>query len=228
MDHSYATETKAAEQYLLGEMTESQRTDFEEHFFMCPDCAEAVRLGTYLVDNARLLRPEQLEDSKPAGRVVPMPSRLRPDGGRRWLAPAGIAATLLVALAGYQNLVEIPALRAGTLLVTVPTMLKSTVRGEAGTQGQRIAVRPGQMYVPLEMDLNPEKPFPFYSAELDTPAGQALMQAAGEAPPNGTLQVQLPVTTLSPGPYVVVIRGEAGAASAPGPEVARFPIELVR
>ena len=38
MDHRNATETKAAEQYLLGEMTEIQRADFEEHFFTCPEC----------------------------------------------------------------------------------------------------------------------------------------------------------------------------------------------
>ena len=229
MDHNNATETKAAEQYLLGEMTENQRAEFEDHFFTCPECADAIRLGTYFVDNAKLLRSEQLEDPKPAGRVLTMQPRPRGPLWQRVSSASGIAAAVLLAIVSYQNLVQIPALRAGTLLVVTPTMLKGQVRGAAASvPGARIAVRSGETYVPVYMDLNPEKPFPYYRAELIGPSGQVMMHAVGEAPPHGTLEVELPVSKLPPGQYILLIRGEAGSGDPAGPEVDRFPFELVR
>ena len=53
MDHAEATRKFAAEQYLLGELTEQEQEEFELHFFSCPDCAETVEAGAALVANAK-------------------------------------------------------------------------------------------------------------------------------------------------------------------------------
>ena len=43
MTHQQALSTSASERYLLGEMTEPERSTFEEHYFSCTECAEDVR-----------------------------------------------------------------------------------------------------------------------------------------------------------------------------------------
>jgi anti-sigma factor RsiW len=45
MHHQNALATKASERYLLGEMDEPERFEFEAHYFDCPACAEDVRTG---------------------------------------------------------------------------------------------------------------------------------------------------------------------------------------
>ena len=37
MQHQQALATKASERYLLGEMSELERFDFEAHYFDCPE-----------------------------------------------------------------------------------------------------------------------------------------------------------------------------------------------
>jgi hypothetical protein len=53
MDHLQAMNTLAPERYLLGEMTEDERLEFEEHYFSCAECADDVRDGGLMCDGAR-------------------------------------------------------------------------------------------------------------------------------------------------------------------------------
>src|SRR6266851_9526262 len=53
MDHETAVQLKATERYFLGELTGADRELFEEHFFICPDCAEDVRAMTVFAANAK-------------------------------------------------------------------------------------------------------------------------------------------------------------------------------
>ncbi len=43
MEHKTAIKTLAAERYLLGEMPDEERDEFEAHYFTCTECAEEVR-----------------------------------------------------------------------------------------------------------------------------------------------------------------------------------------
>ncbi len=52
MDHLEASRSQAAEKYLLDQLEGKARDDFEEHFFECAICAEDVRTGVLLLDNA--------------------------------------------------------------------------------------------------------------------------------------------------------------------------------
>ena len=53
MAHEEAERTNAAESYLLNELTEEQRARFEEHYFQCPICAEALLAGQTLIEGVR-------------------------------------------------------------------------------------------------------------------------------------------------------------------------------
>ncbi len=53
MTHQAAIRQRAAERYCTGELTPALVTEFEEHYFDCPECALAVRLEAAFAANAR-------------------------------------------------------------------------------------------------------------------------------------------------------------------------------
>src|SRR6185312_8464740 len=53
MNHDEALKTLATERYLLQEMNDEQRRDFEEHYLGCPECFEAVIFGSDFVTEMR-------------------------------------------------------------------------------------------------------------------------------------------------------------------------------
>jgi anti-sigma factor RsiW len=53
MDHLDAIRLRAAERYVLKQLTAAEAETFEEHFFSCPECAEEVRWIAMFEDNAR-------------------------------------------------------------------------------------------------------------------------------------------------------------------------------
>src|SRR6476646_7470388 len=69
MDHETAIRVGAAERYFLGEMTGADRDAFEEHYFMCPECAEDVRALTVFSANAKAVFRE--ETARPSPATVP-------------------------------------------------------------------------------------------------------------------------------------------------------------
>lgn len=141
MNHGEALMTKATERYLLGEMTEPERFDFEGHYFTCEACAEDVRKGFVLTDGMRAVFAE--DATADAHGFVNREKVEKEKGGRGWFAgilsgwlspghliPAAAAAVLAV-VAGYQALVVIPPLREATLAQAVePVVLRAVARGE--------------------------------------------------------------------------------------------------
>jgi len=59
MDHETAVRTGAAERYFLGYLTGEDRDSFEEHYFMCPECAEDLRALTVFAANAKAVFREK-------------------------------------------------------------------------------------------------------------------------------------------------------------------------
>lgn len=57
MSHDEAERTNAVEGYLLRELSETDRLRFEEHYFECSICAEAVYVGQQMIDGIREYRP---------------------------------------------------------------------------------------------------------------------------------------------------------------------------
>jgi len=91
MDHDQAQATNAAERYLLGEMSEPERFDFESHYFECKECAGDVRAVHAFAEGV-----------KAEGQVADLPSEKHAGAGRRpvprWLLAlaAGLGLVALV------------------------------------------------------------------------------------------------------------------------------------
>ena len=105
-DHVCADREDAAERYLLGQMSDADREKYEDHFFSCALCAEEVKATARFMDTCQ----RQLAGSPAAGSVTALPKRRASIPRRSTTIMSGaLAATL--ALAVYQNVVTIPALR---------------------------------------------------------------------------------------------------------------------
>src|ERR1017187_3680900 len=127
MQHKEADQTLAVERYLLGDMTATEVEQFEEHLFMCPECAESVQTGAVFVENARAVfkEPDAQTGSEPLRRTIR--SRQMP-WWKRFMAPAfapALAALALLCIAGYQQLAVIRGLRDQLTAVTAPQLLPS-------------------------------------------------------------------------------------------------------
>jgi hypothetical protein len=246
MDHSEAVRLRATEKYLLGDLAADQREAFEEHFFECTECAQDVKVGAVLIDNARsVLRQAPSRQLHPA----------RQKGWWRWLQPAwGLAAAaLLLAVVGYQNLLTIPRLKTEMAVATTPQALTSfnlTTQGTRGATGPQIIVPAGKTFS-FYVDIPASDSFPYYSATVETDSGvRKFSVPVSREQTRESVQILLPANFLSPGNYVLVIRGvshsvvgvgqtpaagvgqtNAGQptlAAVEGPEVARYPFAVQR
>jgi len=103
MDHNEAVQLQAAVKYVLGELSQVQREEYEEHYFDCAECALDLKMLATFADTTReVLRQEKANQLEKAL----LPSR---GGWLRWLQPALVpACAALLLLVGYQNLVSIP------------------------------------------------------------------------------------------------------------------------
>src|SRR5215467_11886025 len=102
MDHDQAIESRAAERYLLGELSSESREVFEEHYFSCPACAADVCAAAEFAGAAR----EALSG-------LPVAVEHRPWLPFAWLRPRVMVPALasLLLIVAYQNLVYLPHLR---------------------------------------------------------------------------------------------------------------------
>jgi len=148
MTHQQALNGLASERYLLDEMTEVERFEFEEHYFDCAECADDVRLGDRIRQEARRAGAAMADAPEAIRPAVVLTS---PKWWRRPMvaAPWAVAATLAL-MVSYQSLVTVPGLRdaAGPQSIE-PVMLRGATRGAATS----VAIAPGQRFVALSADL---------------------------------------------------------------------------
>src|SRR5207302_1121439 len=134
MDHNQAIQLQAAVKYVLGELSQAQRDEYEEHYFDCAECAVDIQaLATFADTTREVLRQEkanQIEkESVPAS-----------GGWLRWFQPVvavpAFAALLLIVT--YQNTVTIPQAKkvagpsaglAAAHLLPVFSLLDANIRG---------------------------------------------------------------------------------------------------
>ncbi len=222
MDHRSAIETTAVERYFLDEMPPVERSEFEEHFFECEQCAEEIRVMSCLEANARaevrLMRPE-------ARTEAPKPAQKTHSTGFweryfYWLRPAIAAPALasLLVVMGYQNLLE-PARPHGFQTPQAATQL--LLRGETRGAGSSVNL-PDNHSLVLTLDLAGIRPLPEYSAELQLENGPAAAPFKVSAPAAGEpLTLSLPAGSAKQGRYQITLRSVPG-----GPVLARFRFEV--
>jgi hypothetical protein len=221
MDHMEATQSKAVERYLLGEMSVLDRGRFEEHFFTCGDCAEEVRAAAIFADNARAVFSGQ-------ARASLAHSHAGTEAGAGWFGwlwrpaftvPLAAGLLLTVSVASYQNLVVIPQLRREVAQATAPQVLPSyALKSVARGNDQVIVIPKGSLYFHLLLDKTWEQSAVSYRCELQDASGKA--QITLDVPPSDPLNLLLPVARLTAGSYTLLVRAPGGA------ELARHPFDL--
>lgn len=223
MDHTEAIRTRAAEQYLLGELPVGRRDEFEEHFMSCGECARDLRAGAALLGNIKdALRHESARQPVSARRESWIAALFRPS-----IAVPGFA--VLIAIIAYQGLVSIPRMRSELSRATAPTSIASfsllggSSRGEASVAVVAMSGEPFALYV----DIPPQPAFPLYTLDVESVAGArefSLPISAEQA--QKTVEVFVPAGRLDAGDYVVSIRGTQSRGGSPGTQVAQLRFSL--
>ncbi|HEX6098451.1 MAG TPA: zf-HC2 domain-containing protein [Thermoanaerobaculia bacterium] len=153
MEHKDAIGTKAAERYLLGEMTEDERAVFEEHYFDCRVCAADVTDGTRLLVVGQVVASESAQPSN----VVPIrPSRFG------WI-PAAAAASVIFGLLGTGAGYRIAQERYGPATELVRSVRIDTGVSRAGGPAEVPVVRAGDE---LRFDVEPRDEAAGYAASV--------------------------------------------------------------
>jgi hypothetical protein len=213
MDHKKAEQNSAVEKYLLNEFTTGERLEFEAHFFDCPICADLVRQGAISIDNIKGV----FRENPVRGTVIEKTSR----PGSRWFswvgAPAlvpSLAALVLAAVVGYQNLVSIPRLERP--LVLSSDVLTSVSRGIAPV----IKVDRKQALFNLNFEIDSPQAYPSYQCEFRNQANNIVLSVnSGEKKvASFTLDLLLPTDRFPPGAYAMVLRPD----SSPNLELRRY------
>jgi hypothetical protein len=213
MNHNEAVEQMTVERYLLGELDNTARDEFEEHLFNCPECALDTRVANAFIDGAKAQLGE-LAPAQPQVKSAPKREKGRSFWSLAW-RPA-FAAPVFAALAAvvcYQNLVTLPDLRkAGGEPAVIPVApLTGATRGDVRAT---ITADPAHgIAVPIDIPLDPGLgSFVSYSFQVRDPQGKLAWSGSIPAPaPPSTgdfnLSLVLPGRILKDGAYSVSIAG---------------------
>jgi hypothetical protein len=238
MTHAEAAERLVVERYLLNELTDEERDDFEAHLFDCLTCAEDLKDAATFLDTSReLLRAEK--SAAIAGEGASATGNTRARVSRwRWLAWLDLpamrpmaslavpASVLLLGVALYQNVVTIPALRESS----TPQALSAFSFVSSGTRagGPPLVVQapPNQPFL-LFVDIPPTGHFVSYHCTIvsDTGTPEVSVEVSA-AQARDTIQMFIPAARLQPGSHTLVITGAGPAAGDSQPEIARYPFVL--
>ncbi|HZT28649.1 MAG TPA: zf-HC2 domain-containing protein [Bryobacteraceae bacterium] len=221
MDHETAIRLQAAERYVARALSESERDEFEEHFFECAECAEEVRWEQIFVANAREVFREQTQrPPRPAAAPEPVAEPRRAGGwfSFGWLRPAfalsAFANVALLLVGGYEFLEVMPRLRAQletlqtpqlTAAISVPTIVRA--------EPKLIQVPSSMRLIPLSFAL-PHR-FPKYQYEVAREDGMGRFGGSVPSPAatDEELLLSVPAARLTGGAWRVSLRGIEGSSS---------------
>lgn len=229
MNHNEAVQLQAAAKYVLGELSQVQREEYEEHYFDCGECAVDLKAAAAFVDTSRDVFRRDAQESPGRGSV---PARA---GWFGWLRPAfaiPVFAALLLTVA-YQNTVTIPKAKeeaahgSAQLFATSFSLQMANVRG-----GDEIKVQvPKNESFGLKFDFTPSRKFDGYIGQLQDASGRSLLQVnIPGSLTNKEAQLVVPAGLLQPGKYAFVFTGDPGSNGQTGKdEVLRlgFSVEFL-
>src|SRR6266853_3221505 len=212
MDHNEAIRLQVAVKYVLGELSQVQRDEYEEHYFDCAECAVDIKaLATFADTTREVLRQERANQF--AKELAPARG-----GWLRWLQPvvAVPAFAALLLIIAYQNTVTIPQAKNAQARATTEIYGQSfllqpsdTRRGnEAIVNEAPLEVQPTEGFI-LQLDFNPSSSFPAYLGQLQDSSGRVLQQfAVPAAKVKQELHLPVPAGLISrSGQYSVVFFG---------------------
>ncbi len=228
MDHDLVARQQMTERYLLGELDDDARVEFEEHFFGCSDCASDVRAGALFVEQSKVLLAEPSQSAVP-GRpaqilVSPKPAWLA--GLREMFKPAFAAPVMavLVAVLAYENLVTYPQMKSALNSPRVLSFASVNV-GSWGSEQPPISIHPGDGF--LLFVRIPADGYSRHTIDLYNPAGKlewslsVLSPTRTASSAEDQFPVQIPGAERAAGVYVVIV-----TAAGENKEVGRASFEL--
>jgi hypothetical protein len=199
MEHAEAARKFAAEQYLLGELSEAEREEFELHFFSCSDCADTVESGAAFLANARAV----LSEERAFGRQPAAPQKRWWFFGTSWGLAAALAGwTLAMVLAGYQ-LLHRPA--ESGMLTLAPAISVRAVRAE-----QMLTFSRQKGIISFTVAHEWEEKYSGYQAEIERAADHRVIISKRMADPVAEatpLAVSIRPDGLQTGSYFLVVYG---------------------
>jgi hypothetical protein len=215
MEHAEAARLGAVERYLLQDLDEALRLQFEEHLFDCEECAADVRVTATFLDNARA------ELGPPRKARAPLPSR-RPWSLLFWPVPAAamVSVAALTGLLTYQTARRPAADAPSGSIRSAPSHFLSVSRSGPPT----VSACPEEREVVLTLSQTSTEAFPYFRCELQDSSGRTLLSGTVPAAlPGEELRVLLPVRSLEPGSFTLVLHGMKARDDAQPREAARYP-----
>jgi hypothetical protein len=225
MDHATAMRKALAESYVLDELGEEERAEFEAHFFTCPECAEDVKeLATFIDDTRRTLG--RSPGRSPAARRVR--GKIAPLRG--WMLPLAATAVLSLGAVVYQTAITVPRLRQD--LAQAQSLQATSVHflSVARSDPAEIRVSAQQRMIGLTLSRTGDDSSDRYRIDVRDAESVLVLSSVVAAPASGDeLQLFLPVSGLRPGRYAVELSGIDPAEEQATPaEVTRYPFILTR
>lgn len=217
MEHDQALTSMAAEKYILGELRDDEREQFEKHFFTCVECAQDVRDLSSVTEGARIVL-------SPSPRPQPSQQRASSTWLSAWRLPAwllhpgtglGWATALVLAMfAGYQTL-QVQKQRPQALASFV---LQPETRGEPTViPAEKIGA-----FVLLEADLPGAEGKLAWDLRRADSKRVVVQDIAAAPPPGESFKVLLPASFLPPADYTLTVR--PATASAEKTWLSRFRV----
>ncbi len=209
MDHAAAVKMGASERYATGDLSGTERDEFEAHYADCRPCLNDVWTASAFAANARAVFVDRLS-RKPE----PEPTRA---GWLTWLrlqtAVPAFAAVVLAVVAGYQAKVTIPSLRT-------PQEIGAAVPLDDATRSTPRAVEEGSP-LHFEIAVVPQPGTGRLWVELVDGSGKMWNGGFLANPAPGEPLAVLFPGKPGPGHYSVVVR-----AGESGPQLARGEFDI--
>lgn len=221
MEHSEAGKNFVVERYILGELNETQRDEFENHYFDCPECAEDLKEAAILVANVKTFFSEEIKESRAA---VPKRIQWLPFAGWSLIPAVPITGCVILAvLAGYQNLVQIPAMRTHAVskqLVLTPAI---PVRAARAQPGLTFSKRSGIMSVTIAHEW--EEVYSRYQIEIERASDHHVISTAEIVATSSDITASAALQGFETGLYFLSLYGDH-EGSMERTQVARVPLTL--
>jgi Putative zinc-finger len=209
MNHDQAVSSQAAERYVLGELTPSEREAFEGHYFDCAACFEQVETGAQFLGRAREVLDNDREP-EPGWFAGMLRDLRRP-------APVFVSAMLLCAVGiGVHQQSVISDARAPRIEDRYDLVAaKGAVQSLNVSRKARLG---------LSVVFTPRSEFTSYRAQIVTDAGKVVYSLPMSAQVGDSVTIALPAAALDPGRYSLVVQGltRDGVAT----EVGSAPFDL--
>jgi hypothetical protein len=205
VEHEIAIEIRAAERYCCGELTPEERDQFEEHFFLCRDCAEEVRWEQIFVANAKAVLREQAAQPQWRARLREWLSALQVHPA---LTASAMANAVLLLGFCYLSFTVVPGLRDQVRRSYMPQLSASVVVPTAVRARQEaLVVARNQQLIPLSFAL--PRQYPQYRYEIVKDGHQPYISQTVPAPALNAdeLLLTIPAGGLTSGSYLVVFQG---------------------